>query len=206
MIDKRVKGLNGGKKHFWLKEHRAEVMSYYHAHGSAGVLERFNMRPETLERFLVKRDIDIITKDKVTAGERALLIADIASERSLAATERVRIVEDWINKYDALMQGLEHLLAAIKRSGLYEYITDVETRNIRQSIDDKLKLDAGGGDVEAPTFLVSPNNTLKGRIIYVTSKQLDVITGLLKDVELAEPPANSNEASKMPPPHKGVLP
>lgn len=50
-----VKGLAGGNKQKWIREHHAEIKDYFYRNGPDAAMREFNLRQETLER-LLKRE------------------------------------------------------------------------------------------------------------------------------------------------------
>ena len=77
-IHPEVIGLNGGKKQFWLRTHRAEVDEYLFKHGPDATLVYFNMNQDTLMRFIGRRTDDIkINKLFTNSKESAALMQGV---------------------------------------------------------------------------------------------------------------------------------
>lgn len=111
MPDKRIKGLSGGSKQLWLRQHRPEVLSYLSSNGPEATMQQFAMKPDTFERFLNARVKDY---GRLTKSDRALLISQSAIEIARDTRDKTRQLEDRIDRMEPAYQVMLALGVALK--------------------------------------------------------------------------------------------
>lgn len=124
-VHPEVKGLKGGKKQFWLNNHRPEVESYYFTNGADATLIRFNLLPETLKRFLVRKNpIDLYSK--MSQSDRAIL--QIVQSGDADLRRRIDNIENILSELvpvmDFLKQFGEFLSSKIQLNTKLEPVDD----------------------------------------------------------------------------------
>lgn len=62
-----VRGLSGGRKVFWMRVHRQEIIDFYNQHGAFLTMQEFNLRFDTMENFL--RDAVKVDKQQKSPGQ-----------------------------------------------------------------------------------------------------------------------------------------
>lgn len=93
-LDMRVRGLSGGSKEMWLRRHRSEVLRYLHDWGPEACRQRFNMRPRTLENFLLPDHKPVET---LTKSDKAIMISKVAREDVAELRGEVRQLRGALN-------------------------------------------------------------------------------------------------------------
>jgi hypothetical protein len=111
-MNTELKGLRGGGKTFWLRNHYAEVKSYYLINGAEATLKQYNMKPDTLERFLSNDDPAIKTA-RISESDRWVL--NIANAGLAEMRGRLRDLEEWKEHVEPLLNLTEDLLRVITR-------------------------------------------------------------------------------------------
>lgn len=79
-VDSRVVGMKGTLKRLFVREHKTEIMLYYHKNGPEATKQRFAMGQPLFDEFLGGKIIDPYN---MTEEKRALEIARTAAETSL---------------------------------------------------------------------------------------------------------------------------
>lgn len=139
MVSRIEPGTKGGKKTLFLKQNRAEIKAYFANFGAEETCDRYNLTHQTLERFLKQGD-PIPRRD-----DRAVLLAQIASERSLRTEKQVKELE---KKYALFLDSLcsqfvEKFFKPLLQNNI-ELPSGLEVQE-----DNLLKLDDMGHDSEA---------------------------------------------------------
>ena len=96
-----LKGLAGGKKQFWLRTHRSEVMAYYEAYGEASTREEFNIvKEETWQHVLNPR---IVRSSGITKADKAIARAEIAEAGFREVKREVRELKEQFGQFVPLL-------------------------------------------------------------------------------------------------------
>lgn len=111
-VHSEVIGLAGGPKQKWLREHRQEVMAYYHEHGPNSTMDRYNMRQTTLQNFFTGKPVNY---EKLTKADRALAISQMAIEGTREVRHRVAEIERQYEHAAPLLQIGYGIIDAMKQ-------------------------------------------------------------------------------------------
>jgi hypothetical protein len=117
-------GLSGGLKGQFLKQHRAEILSFYHQNGPDATLIRFNMRQNTLEVFLSGKSYN---PESMTEAQRALEISKTSIEMSRANARQIAGLSE---KYDELSPLLE-IVKGVTRAMAITWQRETESRTLK---------------------------------------------------------------------------
>lgn len=85
------KGMRGGRKQMWLREHRALVLEYLNAYGPEETIKHFNMKRSTLDS-LVNR-VEPWNPTPFAKAEKALQQIEILREQVYDTNARQRYME-----------------------------------------------------------------------------------------------------------------
>lgn len=88
-----LRGLKAGPKQKWLRLHRSEVERYYFRYGPELTMAEFNLKQDTLERFLKRKGDD----ERITRlSENDKWVLRIANEGLRDVKRRLLVVEEFI--------------------------------------------------------------------------------------------------------------
>ena len=130
-------GMKGGTKHKLLGERRQEVIRFYEDNGPQATMDRYNMRPATLDRFLRTKPE---TRKVFTAVERATEMAKMALDGNREARCQIRNMRREFNQ-------LVPLVARDFAKIMVKALQRVELEDVEQG-DDPLSLANFTGKLE----------------------------------------------------------
>lgn len=112
-----VVGLNGGRKQFWLRVHRGDVLEYLGQHGVEATKAYFQLGDATYERFLRAREVKI---EGLSTSERALMISKHSIELSRATKQELRELAERVAELEPVVAVGRAVLAAVAQGVMAE--------------------------------------------------------------------------------------